>query len=186
MQQYLSLFLSFFKIGLFTFGGGYAMIPLIEEDLVKKRRWLKQEEFIDLFAMAQSLPGIFGVNISIFIGYRLKGNLGAVVAALGCILPSFIIILCIAIFFEAFKHNRVVAAMFKGLRPAVVALIAGPVITTWRTLKMKASALWIPALTALLVWGFGVSPVWIIIIAGCSGIAYRYFIEYRIRRMKSN
>ena len=120
---YTEAFSIFFKIGAFTIGGGYAMVPLIEDEIVTKRRWIAKEDFIDLLAIAQSAPGILAVNISIFIGYRLRGIRGSIVTALGTILPSFLIILAIALFFHNFKDNVYVERIFKGIRPAVVALI---------------------------------------------------------------
>ena len=126
MNIYLEAFGIFFKIGAFTIGGGYAMVPLIENEIVTKRKWIAQEDFIDLLAISQSAPGILAVNISIFIGYKLRGIRGSIITALGTILPSFIIILAIALFFHSFKDNPIVERIFKGIRPAVVALIAAP------------------------------------------------------------
>ena len=105
MNIYLESFGIFFKIGAFTIGGGYAMVPLIENEIVTKRKWIAQEDFIDLLAISQSAPGILAVNISIFIGYKLRGIRGSIVTALGTILPSFIIILAIALFFHSFKDS---------------------------------------------------------------------------------
>ena len=129
MNIYLEAFGIFFKIGAFTIGGGYAMVPLIENEIVTKRKWIAQEDFIDLLAISQSAPGILAVNISIFIGYKLRGIRGSIITALGTILPSFIIILAIALFFHSFKDNPIVERIFKGIRPAVVALIAAPTFT---------------------------------------------------------
>ena len=126
MNFYLNAFGTFFKIGLFTIGGGYAMVPLIEEEVVNKKKWISQEDFIDLLAISQSVPGVFAVNFSIFIGYKLRGFSGALALALGTILPSFLIILAIALFFQQFKEYEAVEKIFKGIRPAVVALIADP------------------------------------------------------------
>lgn len=117
---YWSTFSTFFKIGMFTLGGGYAMIPIIEEEVVNKHQWVSKEDMLDLIAIAQSCPGVFAINISIFIGYKLRKTRGALVTALGTALPSFLIILAIAIFFHQFEDNKVVAAMFRGIRPAVV------------------------------------------------------------------
>ena len=124
MNFYLDAFSTFFKIGLFTIGGGYAMVPLIEEEVVNKKKWLNQEDFIDLLAVSQSAPGVFAVNFSIFIGYKLRKFPGALSLALGAILPSFLIILSIVLFFHQFKEYEAVENIFKGIRPAVVALIA--------------------------------------------------------------
>lgn len=109
MNIYLESFGIFFKIGAFTIGGGYAMVPLIENEIVTKRKWIAQEDFVDLLAISQSAPGILAVNISIFIGYKLRGIRGSIITALGTILPSFIIILAIALFFHNFKDNVIVA-----------------------------------------------------------------------------
>ena len=120
------LFRTFFKIGVVTFGGGYAMIPIIETEVVDRHHWIDREELLDLIAIAQSCPGVFAVNISTFVGYKLDKNRGAFMASLATALPSFLIILLIAMFFHQFQDNRIVAALFRGIRPAVVALIAVP------------------------------------------------------------
>lgn len=169
--MYWTLFLTFLKIGVGTIGGGYAMLPLIQREVVD-RGWLSKEDFIDLFSVAQSLPGIFAVNISIFVGYKLKKNIGSIVCALGTILPSFLIILLIATFFTQVQDNEWVEKIFKGLRPAVVALIAVPCITTARSIKLNYLTMLIPIAAALLIWMGGVSPVWIILVAIAGGLVY--------------
>ena len=113
MNFYLQSFLIFLKIGLFTIGGGYAMVPLIQDEIVDKRKWIDKEDFIDLLALTQSVPGIFAVNIAIFIGYKLRKFRGALAMALGTILPSFFIILAIALFFQQFKQYPIVENIFK-------------------------------------------------------------------------
>ena len=162
--MYLTLFLTFLKIGVGTIGGGYAMLPLIQREVVD-RGWLSKEDFIDLFSVAQSLPGIFAVNISIFVGYKLKKSMGSVVCALGTILP-------IATFFTRVQDNEWIEKIFKGLRPAVVALIAVPCITTARSIKLSYLTMLIPVAAALLIWIGGVSPVWIILVAIAGGLVY--------------
>jgi len=174
--MYWTLFLTFMKIGAFTIGGGYAMLPLIQREVVD-RGWMTKEDFIDLFSVAQSLPGIFAVNIAIFVGYKLKKIRGGVVCALGSILPSFLIILAIALSFTQFKDNVWVEKAFKGLRPAVVALIAVPCLTTARSIKLSSKQLIIPVIAALLIWKAGISPVWIIIAAIIGGIYYGFKIK---------
>ena len=169
--MYLTLFLTFMKIGLFTIGGGYAMLPLIQREVVD-RGWMTKEEFIDIFSVAQSLPGIFAVNISIFVGYRLKKKMGGFICALGTILPSFLIILLIALFFTQVKDNVWVEKAFMGLRPAVVALIAVPCLTTARSIKLSYKLMIIPVAAALLIWQGGVSPAWIILAAIVGGLLY--------------
>ena len=114
--MYWESFKTFFKIGIFTLGGGYAMIPLIEEEVVNRHRWVEKEEMLDLIAIAQSCPGVFAINIAIFIGYKLNKVRGALATTLGTALPSFLIILIIAMFFHQFEDNAVVAAMFRGIR----------------------------------------------------------------------
>ena len=166
---YIQLFYTFFKIGLFGFGGGYAMVPLIENEIVTKRKWIAQDDFIDLLAISQSAPGILAVNISIFIGYKLRGIRGSIVTALGTILPSFIIILTIALFFHNFKDNPIVERIFKGIRPAVVALIAAPTFSMAKSAKVNRYNVWIPIVSALIIWLLGFSPIWVIIIAGVGG-----------------
>ncbi|MDE6157409.1 MAG: chromate transporter, partial [Muribaculaceae bacterium] len=130
--MYWTLFLTFAKIGAFTFGGGWAMISLIEREVVDKRKWLERTEFLDLLAVAQSLPGILAVNISVVVGDKLRSLKGAIAAALGTITPCFFIILLIAMFLtpEMITTNPVITAVFKGIRPVVVALILAPVFTT--------------------------------------------------------
>lgn len=148
------------------------MLPLIQRDIVEKHKWLSEEDFLDVFAVSQSLPGVFAVNISIFIGYRKAGFIGGLVAALGTILPSFIIILLLALFFESVRDNQVVSAIMSGIRPAVVAMIVIPVITIWRAMNLKRYMLVIPVVVAIVVWYFNFSPVWVILLSGFIGIVY--------------
>ncbi len=148
------LFLSFFKIGGFTFGGGWAMISLIEREIVDKHKWIERTEFLDLLAVAQSLPGILAVNMAVVTGDKLRGLRGSVAAAVGTILPCFCIILGIAIFLtpEMITSSATLTAIFKGIRPVVVALIVTPVITSARAAGMGLRTLWIPAVVALAIW----------------------------------
>lgn len=183
-QQLRTLVKTFFLIGGFTFGGGHAMLELIRVEVVDRHKWLNDAEFIDLFAMAQSLPGVFAVNISIFIGYRLQGVLGAVVCAISCTFPSFIIILIIAIYAAKFKENPHVEAIFKGVRPAVVALIAAPCVSVWKALKLGWKWVWIPVVAALSVWLLGISPVTVIIVSALLGWLYSIFIKDKLPRRK--
>lgn len=174
---YIDSFKTFFKIGLFTFGGGYAMIPLIENEVVDKHKWLDKEEFIDIIAIAQSCPGVMAINASVFIGYKLKKLRGALCSCLGTALPSFIIILAIAMFFHQFEDNKVVAAIFRGIRPAVVALIAVPTFSMAKSAKVTFTNCWVPVVCALAIWKFGVSPIYVILIAGVCGYIYGKYIK---------
>ena len=148
------------------------MIPLIEKDVVERNGWVTKEEFVDLLAVAQSAPGVFAVNISIFIGYKLQKLRGAIAAAFGCVVPSVIIILLIAMFFNGFRENEVVNNVFKGLRPAVVALIAAPVFSLAKSARIGWTNVWIPLLSALLIVAIGVSPVYIIMLAVIGGVVW--------------
>lgn len=155
------------------------MIPLIEKDIVERNRWIERKDFVDLLAVAQSAPGIFAVNIAVFIGYRLRGTRGSVAAAMGCVVPSVVIILLIALFFRQFRHIPVVNNIFMGLRPAVVALIAVPVFTVAKSAGIGWTTVWIPILSALLIVAFGVSPVYVIAVAALAGIMWG-----KIRRLE--
>ena len=163
MGIYIEGFRTCFKIGLFTLGGGYAMIPIMQREVVDRHKWLSEEDFLDIISLSQALPGVFAVNMSAYIGHRLKGVLGAILFALGTVLPSFIIILLIALCFHNYSQWHWLEAIFKGVRPAVVALIAVPCVRMWKTAGIKLTTVWVPVLTALLIWLVGISPVWIIV-----------------------
>lgn len=178
LNFYLQGFLTFFKIGLFTIGGGYAMIPLIEKEVVDKFHWIEKEEFMDMMALSQAMPGVFAVNFSICIGNRLRGLKGSIIFALGVVLPSLLIILLIAMFFRAFSDNRYVEAFFKGIRPAVVALIAVPCFKLGKAAKISIANAWLPLMVAILISIIGISPVYVIILVGVGAYIYgRYMKE---------
>ncbi len=172
-----ALFLTFFRIGLFTLGGGYAMIPLIEAEVVDKRKWIDKAMFMDLIAVAQSCPGVFAINLSVFIGYRLMGVRGAVTTSLGTALPSLLIILAIAMFFQSFQDVPWVAAVFAGIRPAVVALIAIPTWNMAKSAGINMMNCWIPIGSAMFIWLLGVNPIYIILAAGVGGYLYGQFLK---------
>ena len=179
-----NLFFTFFKIGTFTFGGGWAMISIIEREIVDKHKWLERESFLDLLAVAQSLPGILAVNIAVAIGDKLKGGKGSLVAALGTILPSFCMILIIAIFLtpDLIKNNEVLSAIFKGIRPAVVALIIAPVLNSAKSATIGIKTIWIPVVVALLIWSklpYVSNPILYIILGGAGGY---YIMERGLRK----
>lgn len=123
-----TIFLTFFKIGLFTFGGGYAMIPLIEEETVNRHHWIKSEDIIDIIAIAEATPGVIAVNTASFVGYRVRGVKGAIIATIGVILPSFTIISIVATFFSDFQQLKWVNYAFLGIRAGVIVLIIGAAI----------------------------------------------------------
>ena len=176
-MNYLSLFKTFMKIGIVTFGGGYAMIPIIEAEVVDKHHWMTKEEFVDAIAITQTCPGALAINMSSFLGYKLAKIPGAIICTLGASLPSFLIILAIAMFFHQFEDNKVVAAMFAGIRPAVVALIAVPTFQLAKSAKITITNCWIPLLSALAIWLVGVNPIWVVIAAAIGGYIYGKFIQ---------
>lgn len=168
------LFWTFAKIGAFTFGGGWAMISIIEREVVGKRHWLERTEFLDLLAVAQSLPGILAVNIAVVVGDKLRSLKGSLAASAGTIMPCFLIILAIAMFLtpETITGNPVLSAIFKGIRPVVVALIIAPVVTTARASGIGWRLAWIPAAVALLIWSkipFLSNPILYIVLGGLVG-----------------
>ena len=168
-----ALFTSFLKIGAFTFGGGFAMIPLIEREMIDRRGWIERTDFLELLTLAQSAPGPIALNTAVFVGYKIAGYRGALSAVTGVVLPSFIIILLIAMYFTDFRTNRYVDAAFKGMRPAVVALIAAPVFGLARGMGWWKIGL--AAIAALIVWLLGVSPIWFILVGAVGGILYTFY-----------
>ncbi|HIT48273.1 MAG TPA: chromate transporter [Candidatus Coprenecus stercoripullorum] len=169
--MYWKLFYIFAKIGAFTIGGGVAMIPLIEREIVYKNKWMSDEDFIDIISIAQSAPGLIAVNVSIFVGHKIAGIKGSIVATVGSVMPPFIIILLVAAVFTTFKDNEAVQAVFRGIRPAVVALIAAPVIRMAVKNKLNWITGTVAVAAAVLIAFLGISPVWIIIAAIAAGIA---------------
>ncbi len=181
MRLYWKLFSEFAKIGAFTIGGGYAMLPLIERCVVDKYSWIDRQEFPDIVAVSQSAPGVLAVNMAIFVGYRLSGVKGALIAMLGTIIAPFFAIILLALFFSSFKDNPYVLRIFTGIRPVVVALIAVPVITTMRTVGLSWVTFAIAALSALLIRLLGVSPVWIIL--GALAVGYAWYQWHKKQRV---
>ena len=188
---YLSLFGTFFKIGAFTFGGGWAMISIIEREIVDRHQWLEREKFLDLLAISQALPGILAVNIATSIGDRLRGMKGSMTAALGTILPSFLIILFIAIFLtpDVIKNNTVISSIFMGIRPAVVALIVAPVITAAKSAKLNRITVWIPVIVAAMIsldLGWISNPIVYIVVGGIGGFLYWRWTLRKVRKKEEN
>ena len=174
------IFAVFAKIGAFTIGGGYAMIPLIENEM-DRRGWIKTEELPDIIALAQSAPGVLAVNVSIFAGYKLRGVKGSIAATFGTVLPSFLIILAIAMFMTSFQDNPVVIRIFNGIRPVVVSLIAVPMINMAR----KANKTWwawaITAAALVLVAFLKVSPIYILLVVIVLALAFTMWQDRRHR-----
>ena len=175
--MYINLFRIFLKIGFFTLGGGYAMIPQIESEIVDRHKWMNRKDFLDLIAVAQTCPGALAVNMSVYIGYKLRKMVGAICATLGVALPSFVIILLIAMFFHQFQDNEVVRSVFNGIRPAVVALICAPVFSMGRAARISWINCWIPIACALLIWLLEVNPIFVLTAAGMCGYLYGLLIK---------
>ncbi len=182
MREYWELFISFLKIGAFTFGGGYAMIPIIRNEVVVKKKWLEDSEFMDLLAIAQSLPGPISLNTAVFVGNKRKGFKGSLFTSLGIILPSFVTILLIAMVFTQFKDNPVIDRIFKGIRPAVVALIFTPLLSLGKSANVTWKNIWIPILVALLVWRLGVSPIYIVALCIILSLGLFYIKEQKNKK----
>lgn len=172
MNKIIEMFIAFFKIGAFTFGGGYAMIPLIEEEVVNNKKWLEKEEFMDVLVVSQSLPGALAVNCSIFLGYKIGGLIGAIMALLAVILPSFIIIIIIAAFFMQFRNNYYVNAAFKGITAAVPMLVLVGAISLSKGLEKNTRTIVtiIVALIALTL--FDIHPIIVIIVSAIYGVIF--------------
>lgn len=167
------LFSTFLRIGIFTFGGGFAMIPLIEREIIEKRGWIAQKEFIDLLTIAQSAPGPIALNTAVFIGYKSRGYKGAFAALFGVVLPSFTILLLVALYFTQIRDNKIVEAAFKGMRPAVIALIMAPVISLLRPMKPLHIAL--ATVAAVALWYFAFSPIYLLLASAIVGLVWAYF-----------
>jgi chromate transporter len=180
MRALLEIFWSFMKIGAFTFGGGYAMIPLIQHEVIVRRRWLDDTTFSDLLTLAQAAPGPISLNTAVFVGYKQRGYGGALAAVLGVVLPSFFIILAVALFFAGMRDNVWVDAAFRGMRPAVVALIVAPIVGLAR--GMHWTLISVAAATSLVVWYFGISPVWLLIAGAIAGVLWAASNGRRVER----
>ena len=185
----IQLFIVFFKIGAFTFGGGWAMISIIEKEIVDKKHWVTKEEFLDLLAVAQSIPGILAVNMAVAVGDKIRGRRGAVIAALGTIIPSFAMILFIAIFLtpDMIKSNETLNNIFRGIRPAVVALIIAPVFKNAKVAKIGWKTVAIPIVVALLIWSklpIISNPIIFIILGGLGGYLWLRHQHSRIIQRK--
>ena len=185
----IQLFIVFFKIGAFTFGGGWAMISIIEKEIVDKKHWVTKEEFLDLLAVAQSIPGILAVNMAVAVGDKIRGRRGAIISALGTIIPSFAMILFIAIFLtpDMIKSNETLNNIFRGIRPAVVALIIAPVFKNAKVAKIGRKTVAIPIVVALLIWSklpIISNPIIFIILGGLGGYLWLRHQHSRIIQRK--
>lgn len=173
MTVYWQLFYAYTKIGIFGFGGGYAMLSLIQHEVVDKYHWLTLAEFTDVIAISQMTPGPVGINSATYIGYNVTGNVwGAVLATFAVSLPSFILVLLISVFFARFRQNRYVSAAFTGLRPVTVGLIAAAALVLMNSDNfIDYKSMLIFAAAFLLSWKFRLHPILMICLAGAAGLA---------------
>lgn len=169
MKELFDLFWTFCKIGALTFGGGYAMLPLIQREIVENKKWSTEKEILDYYAVGQCTPGVIAVNTATFIGFKLRGIVGGLVATLGVIFPSIIIILIIASFLQSFASLAIVQSAFAGIRVAVVALIITTVIKLIKSSVKDYLGIIITVVTFVLSAFIGISPVYIVIAAGLIG-----------------
>ncbi|MEW6087028.1 MAG: chromate transporter [bacterium] len=169
---FIKLFLEFFKIGLFTFGGGYAMIPLIEKEIVNKYHWITAEQFIDIVAIAEMTPGPLAINSATFVGYKVAGFRGAVFATFGVVLPSFLLIWAIATVFSSFQDNQIVQAAFKGLKPAVLGLIIIAAMSVGRVSISGYKSVIILISVIVGIWIFKFHPILVLFISIAMGIVF--------------
>ena len=191
MMLFLELFLTFFKIGAFTFGGGYAMLPLVQAAVIEKG-WLSETQIVDFIAVSESTPGPFAINIATYVGSQMGGVLGAFLCTLGVVLPSFIIILLVAKFFEKFKNSKTVSGCMSGLKPAVIGLISSAVISIGTTVffpvsitlaVFKTAAFYVSAVIfgiMMIASMKKVSPILIIVGSAVLGILAGYIFNIQI------
>ncbi len=172
MKLLFKLFSTFFKIGAFTIGGGYAMLPLIQREVVDEHQWLTTDEFMDILAIAEVTPGPVAVNTSTYVGYKISGFKGAMCATLGTILPSFMIILVIVKFFWGFRGNPIIEKVFLGIRPAVAALIFSAVYKLGSKMKLSITMVTGALITVLAIVLLDISPIIIILVAAIGSILY--------------
>ena len=184
IKDYLSLFLTMMKIGLFTFGGGYAMIAMLENEFVEKKKWLDKDEFLDVAAIAESTPGPIAINAATYIGYKNSGIIGSMIATLGICIPSFVIIYAISLFFDAFLSFTLVAYAFKGIQICVIYLILTAGLKMLKQMKKTTFNMIIISLTLICMIVFSLfavkfSTIFYIMISGACGVAVYLLCKIR-------
>ena len=187
IKGYLSLFLTMLKIGLFTFGGGYAMIALLENEFVEKKKWLEKDEFLDVAAIAESTPGPIAINAATYIGYKNSGMIGSMIATLGICIPSFVIIYAISLFLDAFLSLTLVAYAFKGIQICVVYLILTAGLKMLKQMKKTVFNMIIISITLICMIVFSLfavkfSTIFYILLSGACGVAV--YLLGKIRKEK--
>ena len=172
MELMFKLFMTFFKIGAFTIGGGYAMLPLIQREVVETHEWLTEDEFMDILAIAEATPGPVAINTSTYVGYKMAGVKGSLICTLGTVLPSFTIILLIVTFFWQYRQNPIIEKAFLGIRPAVAALIFSAVYKMGKHMEVNIGHILGAGLTILAILVLDISPIYIILTAAFGSIVY--------------
>lgn len=167
------LFVIFFKIGLFTFGGGYAMLPLLRKDIVEKKHWCEEDEIIDYYSLSQVLPGLIAVNVAGLVGYKVKGKLGVLTSVIGMITPSIIVILLIATVMSNIMHNEYVIHALAGVKVATIILILETIVSLWRKSVSNAFGLGVFMASLAFLIAFSVSPIYLIVISSAFGFLVR-------------
>ena len=182
MKTTWQLFTTFFKIGAFTLGGGYAMLSMVEKAVVDKKQWIPADEFWDMIAVIQSLPGVFAVNTALYVGHKINGTKGAFAAMLGAIIPSITIILLLATVFREYRDLPVVERIFKGIRPCVVALILAPSLRMIKSAKVTWKTIIIPIAAVALIWWLKISPAYVILAAIAGSLIYALVVERKAKK----
>ncbi len=173
----IDLFLIFLKIGAFTFGGGYAMLPIIQREIVERKSWIREEDFLDALVVSQSSPGPVAVNLSIYTGYKVAGIKGALVSVLGTVIPSFVIILVIVGFLYQYRNLAIIDNIFKGVTPAIVGLIISAVYKLIKSSGFKVRGLFLALIFFLLIVIGKITPIYLILVAGLGHIVMNLMVE---------
>ena len=182
IKTLLSLFLTFMKIGGFTFGGGYAMIPLIQRETVENKKWIGEDDILDIVALAESTPGPIAINAATFVGYKVGGFFGAFFATFGVILPSFVIILAISMVLERFRELKAVQYAFEGIRAGVLALILKALFGMYKKVKKSGLSYVIMALALLICAFFDVPVIIVILSCALTGLIYSLIAKRRVNK----
>ncbi len=175
----LNLFLTFFKIGAFTFGGGYAMIPLIEREACEKNKWIDEEEILDILAIAESTPGVLAVNMATFTGHKVRGFIGSLIATLGVVLPSFFVIILISILFSNINDNVYVIKAFSGIKAGIIVLILGAGKKLCKHIKMDTFNITMILFSFIFAIFTNIDIIYLLITAAIIGLVYNYFINIK-------
>lgn len=174
----LKLYLAFLKVGTFGFGGGYAMLPLIEKEIVDNNHWISSTEFIDIIGISQMTPGPIAINSATFVGYRVAGVAGSIVATLGVVTTSFILVSLAYIFFNKFKESKILSSALSGMRPALIGLIVSVFLSLGYESYKDVTSIIIALIIGLLLYKTKIHPILIIVISGILGIAFYGFLPY--------